>query len=387
MVGFPTGATSSGVLPYGVSATTAVGLSAVWRCLDVLGTGVSQLAWTEHRGTLELPLSRLARRPSAFYTRREWVQLVVRTMALYDVCYLLKLDPLDSEGVPMGLWPIPPQIITPRVIDTYMLTPPTSYLVGRTVVDAEHIIAIRRGPLPGVPDYLSGLLQMARAEFAGAIAQANYTSRYWQSGGPPTTVLTTDANLSDPQATALGNRWAQRRSQGPDHPAVLSNGLKAQEYGADPTTQSAVEAGRDQVAGVARYFGIPARMANAPSIDSQTYKTSQEENLDLVHYTLQNYIGAIEDAITDLLPGNRTMSMNSSVLTEGTQYARAQSWQLALGSAGSPGWMTRPEVREAEGLPPEEMEMMGMPIEDKPIEPANPMPSQAVVAATTGRPS
>jgi phage portal protein BeeE len=306
-------------------------------------------------------------------------------MALYDVCYILKLDPEDSEGVPMGLWPIPPQIITPRVIDTYMLTPPTSYIVGRTVIDAEHIIPIRRGPLPGIPDYLSGLLQMARAEFAGAIAQANYTSRYWQSGGPPTTVLETDANLSDPQATALGNRWAQRRSQGPDHPAILSNGLKAHEYGADPTTQAAVEAGRDQVAAVARYFGVHARMVNAPSIDSQTYKTSQEENLDLVHYTLQNYIGAIEDAITDLLPGNRTMTMISSVLTEGTQLARAQAWQLALGGGGNTPWMTPEEVREKEGLPPQEA-VTELPDDAKPLIPANPTPSQAVVSATVGGP-
>lgn len=384
MVGFPTGAQSSGVVPYGVSTTTAVGLSAVWRCLDVIGTGVSQLIWTEHRGTLELPLSRLTRRPSAFYTRREWTQLVVRTMALYDVCYLLKLEPADSEGVPMGLWPIPPQIITPRVIDTYMLTPPTTYIVGKTIVDADRIIPVRRGPLPGIPDYLGGLLQLARAEFAGAIAQANYTSRYWQAGGPPTTVLTTDANLSDTQATALGNRWSQRRSQGPDHPAVLSNGLKAQDYGADPTTQAAVEAGRDQVAAVARYFGIPPRMVNAPSLDSQTYKTSQEENLDLVHYTLQNYIGALEDAITDLLPGGRTMTMISSVLTEGTQLARAQSWQLAIGSPENPGWMTREEVREAEGLPPEEA-MTAIPdTEDKPMMPMNTGPSQAIVSATVG---
>lgn len=383
MVGFPTGG-GNGVLPYGVSSTTVAGLSAVWRCLDILGTGVSQLPWREHRGTLDLPLSRLTRRPSAFYTRREWVQLVVRTMALYDVAYLLKLDPEDAEGVPMGLWPIPPTIIIPRAIDAYTLTPPLSYVVGRTTIDAERIIVIRRGPLPGVPDYLSGLLNLARAELGGALAAENYAARYWQAGGSPTTVLETDANLSDTQATGFGNRWANRRSQGPDHPAVLSNGLKARPFGADPVSQSAVEARRDMTASVARYFGVPPRLANAPMIDSETYKTSQEENIDLLHYTLANYIGAIEDAITDLLPGNREMSMVTSGLTEGTQLARFQAYQLATGNAA---WMTGAEAREFEGMPPIEQSPANDDDSQRPLTPIDPQPTQAIIAATTGRPA
>lgn len=383
MVGFPTGG-GSGVLPYGVSTTTVAGLSAVWRCLDILGTGVSQLPWREHRGTLDLPLSRLTRQPVAFYTRREWVQLIVRTLALYDVAYLLKLTPYDSEGVPSGLWPIPPTIIIPRVVDAYTLTPPTQYVVGRTTIDAANIIVIRRGPLPGVPDYLSGLLNLARAELGGAIAAENYAARYWQAGGAPTTVLETEANLGDTQATSLGNRWANRRAQGPDHPAILSNGLKARAFGADPLTQSAVEARRDMVADVARYFGIPARLANAPSIDSQTYKTSQEENIDLLHYTLENYIGAIEDAVTDVLPGGREMSMVRSGLTEGTQLARFQAYQLATGNVA---WMLGEEAREAEGMPP--MEMTSPATDDDTQMPMMPAPMAqpaAMIEQTTGRP-
>ena len=386
MAGFPAGGGPSGVLPYGVSTETAIGLSAVWRCLDVLGTGVSQLPWTEHQGTLDLPLSRLTRRPSAFYTRREWTQLLVRTLALHDVAYLLKLEPYDTEGVPAGLWPIPPTIIMPRSVDTYTLTPPTLYTVGRTTVAADRLVIIRRAPMPGIPDYLSGVLQLARAEFAEAIAAENYASRYWQGGGSPTTALETDANLSDTQATALGNRYAQRRAQGPDHPVILSNGLKGRDWGADPTTASAVEARRDMVANTARYFGVPARMVNAPSIDSQTYKNAEEENLDLLHYTLQNYIGALEDAITDLLPGGRQMTMVTGKLTEAAQLNRYQSYSLALGGQGSQ-WLRPEEVRDLEGLPPMEADpAMHDDDSQMPVASVNPNPQAAIVSATTGRP-
>lgn len=382
MVGFPTGGTS-GVLPYNISASTVMGLSTVWRCLDVIANGVSQLPWTEHRGTLDLPLSRISRRPSAFYTRREWVQLVVRTLALFDIAYLLKLEPLDAEGVPMGLWPVPPQIIIPRSVDVYTLVPPTTYVVGRTTVDADQLVVIRRAPLPGIPEYLAGLLNMARAQFAESLAASNYASRFWQGGASPVTVLETEANLGDTQATQLGNRWTQRRAQGPDHPAVLSSGLKARPYGADLAAQSATEARQVQEAQIARYFGVPARLANVISEDSQTYKTSQEENIDLLHYTLQNYIGGIEDAITDLLPGQREMTMVTSQLTEGTQLARYQAYQLATGNAA---WMAPSEAREAENMPPMEMTM---PDDDsqRPMMMPDRGPSDAMIAATTGRPA
>jgi HK97 family phage portal protein len=384
MVGFPTGG-NSGVLPYAVSTPTAVGLSAVWRCLDVLGS-IATLPWSERRGTLDLPLSRLTRQPVSFYTRREWTQLVIRSMALYDVAYLLKLEPYDTEGVPTGLWPVPPQIIMPKNVDMYALTPPVEYTVGRTTISAENLVIIRRAPNPGIPDYLGGLLQQARATFAAAISAENYASRYWQGGGAPTTVLETEANLSDPQATQLGNRWAQRRAQGPDHPAILSNGLKARPWGADPTAQAAVEARRDMVAEVARYVGVPPRFANAPSVDSQTYKNAEEENIDLLHYTLQNYVCAIQDAITDLLPGGRELLIDTTSLTEGTQLARYTAYNFAA-NAATP-WMTTGDIREAEGMPPMEMGMME---DDDSQRPMAPMPSMApaagVVAATTGRPS
>src|SRR5262245_936945 len=80
MVGFPS---DGGLTSGGVSALTTLGLSAVWRCVDILSNGVSQLEWRERRGTLDLPPSRIVVRPQAQRTRREWTSLVVSTLALF----------------------------------------------------------------------------------------------------------------------------------------------------------------------------------------------------------------------------------------------------------------------------------------------------------------
>lgn len=350
LVGFPS---DGGLTAGGVTASTTLGLSAVWRCIDILSNGVSQLEWRERRGTLDLPLSRVVLRPQAQRTRREWVSLVVSTLALFDVCYLYKAGGTDSEGVPMGLWYLDPSIVMPGTTDifTQLFTlPPSEYFVSGQRVSADDIVALHRSPQPTISDSTGGIINIARTTFAAALAAERYASRYWQAGGSPTTVLETEQRLTPTQVTETSEAWAEKRSRGPDYAPVLSGGLKARSFGADPTSESAVEARRELVADIGRYFGVPTRILNAPTGDSETYTSTPAANQDLIRYTLQNYIGAIEDGITDLLPGGRRMEMVTRKLTAGTQYEQAQAFQLAVGKP----WMTAEEARDEIGLPPVE---------------------------------
>jgi phage portal protein BeeE len=131
----------------------------------------------------------------------------------------------------------------------------------------------------------------------------------------------------------------------------MSSGIVAEMFGADPTQQAAVEARREMVADVGRYFGIPTRTLNAPAGDTETYATAQEGNQDLIRYTFRNYVGAIEDAISDQLPGGRRMEMDIYPLTQGTQLQTSQALQLATGGKA---WMQVDEARELLGLGPVE---------------------------------
>ncbi len=362
MVGFPV---DGGLTFAGVTPSTSLGLSAVWRCVDILTNGVSQLDWRELRGNLELPPSRIVLRPQAQRTRREWSSLVVATLALYDVCYLLKAGQ-DAEGVPLGLWYIDPTLVMPITTGSASLVPSNEYSIGGQRVPADALVILHRSPQPTIPDATGGVLALARTTFASAIAAERYASAYWQGGGSPTTVLETDQKLDDPKAQQLSDRWALKRAKGPNHAPVMDAGIKARELGVDPTTASAVEARKELVADIGRYFGVPTSILNAPAGDSETYTTTEAQGMWLVNYTLNNYIGAIQDAISDNLPGGRVMRIDTSPLTRGSQLSRAQSWQIASGKA----WMTPDEVREAEGLPPLEL----------PIEPT-PVPTEAPVNA------
>jgi HK97 family phage portal protein len=212
-------------------------------------------------------------------------------------------------------------------------------------------VVLHRSPQPTISDTAGGIINLARTTFAAAIAADRYASRYWQAGGSPTTVLETEQRLTPTQTQETSELWAEKRSRGPDYAPVLSGGLKARSFGADPTSESAVEARRELVADIGRYFGVPTRILNAPTGDSETYTSTPAANQDLVRYTLQNYIGAIEDGISDVLPPGRRMEINTRKLVQGTQYEQAQTYQLATGNQP---WMTVEEVRDAIDLPPVE---------------------------------
>lgn len=354
MIGFPS---DGGLVTSGVTSTTVLGLSAVWRCLDILTNAVSQCDWYERRGTLDLPLSRLLTRPHPDLTRRDWVNFIVASLALFDRAYALPTGGLDSEGVPINLLPLDPSQVMPvSTIDLQWISPVPAreYWVGSLRVKRDDLVILNRGLLPGISETSMGIIKLARIKFAEALAADGYSSRYWQAGGPTDRALETESNMPDVVAQQISDRWAERRAKGPDHWPVLTGGLKAKMYGVDPTAQSAVEARRELVADIARYFGVSTSLVNAPAGDSETYTSTEVQGIHLNTFTLQNYFGAIEDAFSDQLPGGRRLYIDPARLYRGTLLSQAQAYQLATGSKA---WMTPDEVREAWGLSPTEEEL------------------------------
>lgn len=347
------------LVPY-LDGTSALGLSAVFRCVTILADTIADLYWRELRGpedgAIQIEASRLVKRPMVTMTRREWTWRVVATEALYNTAHLLHVGGFDSEGVPWSLLPVPPSAITPAdpLADPWGLVPPQRYMIGSGFVDLIDLSLVHRAPFPGIPDHLAGILQLARRNFGSALAAETHHSRYWQSGGPTQTVLTTDQEIDDTDAAAIAQRWVNRRTLGADFPAVLGKGAKAEDYGANPTTADAIEARREMVADVGRYFGIASRLLNAPRVgDTETYANVEDDAVDLERYTLRGYMGPIEDAISELLPGDyidgRRMRFDTTRLTQGSLEARARTYPpLVTG-----GLMSVDEARRIGfGLPP-----------------------------------
>lgn len=335
------------------SEAEAVGLSAVWRCLCVIADSVSAAPWGEWRGLNQLPTSRLVRRPAQSMTRREWTWLVVATLALYNVAYLREAGGADSEGVPWSLIPIPPMAITPEDPDPWGIRPPTAYRIAGERVSAEEIRRLRRAMLPSIPPEMAALLTLARATIGAAIAAEWYAAGFWMGGAAPLVVLSVDQEMTAQQMGEYADTYQEHRATDPSRPLVLGKSGKADTLGADLSNASAIEARNWLVADVARYFGVPPHLVNAPTGDSMTYQNVEQAGLDLARYCLGPFARPVEDVISDTLPGDpqegRHMRIDLTEFTAGGFLDRAQGYALATGSRP---WLTPEEVRAREGRPP-----------------------------------
>lgn len=339
-------------VPY-LDGRAAVGLSAVWRCVTLIADTIADMPWQEWRGDELLEPSRLIRRPYATMTRREWTWRVVATEALYNTAYLLHVGGTDGQGAPWSLMPLPPAIVAPKLTDPWGLSLPLAYMVGGREISADYVSVIRRAPFPGISENVAGILDLARRQFTAYVAADVHMARYWQAGGPTTTVITTDQELDGQQATDIRQRWVDARSLGTEFPAVLGKGAHADPWGADPTTQTAVEARREMTADVGRYFGLPTRILNAPAGDSETYSNVESDAIDLYRMTLRGYMGPVEDVISETLPGDylvgRRMAFDPSRFLQGDLATRTTAWTALV----SGGLVDADEARvRGFGLPP-----------------------------------
>ena len=344
---------------YPLTIVEAAGVSAVRRCVTLIANAIAGQRWTEWEGepAQRLPiLSRICKRPAAVMTRREWVWRVIASMALTDISYIYMAGGVDDEGVPGSLLPLPKEAIAPAgFTDPWGVFPPTAYTIAGIAgtVSGEAVIPLRSDFWPGVPPHLQGILQMARNSLMSAWASDAYASRYWQAGGTPVTQITTEQDLDNNQAETIANRWRDRRSMGPDYPAVFGRGAHADPWGADVSQALAVEARRDIAAEVANLFGVASHYVNVnPPGSSMTYSNVQDEALSLDRFTLSGFYDPIQDLISDLLPEERFMLIDMTRLTRAAQESRFRAWAIATG--GKP-WMTAPEVRIEEGLAPNEI--------------------------------
>ena len=344
---------------YPLTMLEAAGIAAVRRCVTLIANAIAGREWQEWDGIRQVkPVSRLVKRPAAVMQRREWVWRVIASMALEDIAYLRMVGGVDDEGVPGSLIPLPRSAITPSgLVDPFGVFPPTQYTISGVAgtVSGEEIIPMRSAFWPGIPPHLVGILQMARATMMASWSAEAYNSRYWQHGGVPTTILTTEQELTQTQAEDLGELWRSKRARGPDYPAVLGKGATAKDFGADVANATAVEARREQTLEIGRLFGVPAQYLDiALAGSSKTYANLNDEALSLERFTLAQFVDPIQDTISDLLPGDeyddRRMVIDMTSLTRAGQEARYRAWQIATGKP----WMGVDEVRTEEGLPPDD---------------------------------
>lgn len=309
----------------GMSRDRAMKISTVNRCVEVLSNSMAVLpVYIMDEGTKErLTQHRLGRvlwgRSNEAMTTFDYQRLMLCNELLRGNAYAW-IYRNSVSGHPMELIPLPPDYVRIRVDLSghlwYFFTHPVS---GETTMlrpeDVLHYKAYSEDGIEGI-----SVLRRASLTLSTAQAAAQYENSTWRSGGQPSGILTTEADLGntievrrpDGSTEKVDPKEELRKSweavhRGPGNAfrvAVLDLGLKYQPISMTNTDAQFVESSEIRVADVCRFFGVPLHLAYA---GKQSFESNEQNGIEFVNYTLLAYETqwGQEDTYKLLLPGER----------------------------------------------------------------------------------
>ena len=337
----------------GMSRDRAMKISTVNRCVEVLSNSMAVLpVYIMNERTKErLPDHRLGHvlweRANEAMTAFDYQRLMLCNELLRGNAYAwIYRDP--RTGWPRELIPLPPDYMTIRVdLDGhvwYFFTHPTTG--ETTMLRPEEILHYKAYSEDGIEGI--SVLRRASMTLSTARAAQQYENSTWMSGGQPSGILTTDADLGnsievvqpDGSKVTVDPKEQLRKSweavhRGPGNAfriAVLDLGLKYQPISMTNSDAQFVESNEIRVADVCRFFGVPLHLAYA---GKQSYQSNEQNGIEFVNYTLLAYETqwGQEDTYKLLLPSERSAQLrikrNLKVFLKGDTAAQS-AWYRTM---------------------------------------------------------
>lgn len=337
-----------------LNAETAMLISTVYRAVEVLAIGVSQIGIDQWRGDRRIPAAPIIVKPDTDTHRPAFLEWTVVSLALDGNAYWRILR--GPGEVPICLQPLNPVEVSPvrdrqtGKVRYYWrgleLTPG-----DRTGGDIVHLQKLR---IPGRDKGL-GPIEAARAELTGAMQARDYSSSWFEQGDVPSGILTTEQVINGEQAETYRKVWAGYNPEtGEYEPSghgvrVLGSGLKYDALQIKPADLQFLETQQFNTTQIARLFGTPASLMLAVvEGNSQSYSNVEQDWIAFTRFTLMAYIREIEEALSSVIPYGNTVRFNVDALHRSDTLTRYQAHQVGIES----GFLTVPEVRVIEGLDP-----------------------------------
>jgi HK97 family phage portal protein len=341
----------------------ALRISDAYACVRAMADDISSLPVAAFRDT---PAGHQAVGPDALISRllaRPWpgatcsdlfAQIVVHLLTTGNA-YVGKFRGGDGTIVQLGLldpMTVQVELWGQRIVYRVWLPDQDTSEFGPS--DVLHIKAMSQ-------DGLHGLSPVTQARLALTIS-ANLqesTRQFFANGSRPSGILEVSGPSSDFTVESIRDQWDTRHRGTENHGriAVVSGAAKFTPVAFSADDSQFLQQRELSAREVARVFGIPAWRIDAEQTSSRTYASVTQQNLFYVQHSLRPWLARIERAFTqdaDLCIGQLCLKFDLDGLLRGDPDLRTQIYQRALGSSTQPGWMNRAEIRELDGLPPEE---------------------------------
>lgn len=346
---------------YQVSALSSLEVSTVMACVRAIAEGCAQVPVYVHevndRGELgpkvSHPLQRIfTRRPNQWQSGFEFRETLLIHLALVGNAFVFISR--RADGSILELIPIEPgRVLVTRERDM-SLTYRVTFEDGTTPILRPNQMWHIRGPSWNTWMGLDAV-KVARESIGLAVATEAAHAAMHKSGAQVSGLLSLDEKIS-PEKFALLGAWLDKHAVGGERqgkPIILDSGAKYHNMAMTGVDSQHIETRKHQVLEICRHFRTNPMIVGAS--DTPTYASAEQLFTAHVVHTLLPWSERIEQsADANLFDPEEGVELRHDFngMMRGDANARASYYSKALGSGGSPAWLTQNEVRADEGRDP-----------------------------------
>jgi HK97 family phage portal protein len=343
-----------------VSIDTAMQVSTVWACVNLLSSLVASLPLKLYRtktdGSREEAkdenLYRLLHdRPNAFMTAYEFWQAMLVNRELLGNGYAIKYFQDDNPKKELiALWPVSSNQMEKRVLEDGSVV-----FVHYTEKETRVYAAERIFHIKGMGN---GLVGMSRLQFAaGAIGLAQAidarTSKFFANGAKPAGVLKIDKVLKPEQRNAVRDNFKELQEGNSDNLFVLEAEMSYQQIGISPQDSQLLEQRKFSVEDLCRFFGVPSFLVNDTEKTTTWGSGIEQMLLGFYTLTLRSILTSVESSIRkDLMTAEQRARLTPEFLFEALLRMDSNGRAEFFVKMVQNGIWNRNEVRRKDNLPP-----------------------------------
>ena len=362
---------SFGIVPaaagVSVTATSAMRVSAVYRCVALIAGAISTMPahlyrnGADGRERVDDPLWwMLNEQPSENWTSASMWEAIVADMLLRESGFVF--IGRDGMGAPRELIKLPWLSVATDLVPSTRHGKALRYYVRDTDGRAWGVDPADMLHFPGFGfdgERAMSVISWAARNAAGtAMAMDEYAGKFFAGGSHHSVVIESPGSMKKEQIENLQTAYANKFSglqNAHRLPLVLTEGLTAKPVSITAQDAQLLEARKFQVTDIARAFGVPPHMIGETTASTSWGTGLEQMARGFVAYTLQPHLVRIEQELNRKLfrTARRFVEFNRDAAMQGDSKAEADYFKAALGGPGSgPGWMAVDEARKLKNLKP-----------------------------------
>ena len=339
-----------------VTVNSALQLSTVWACVNLLARTVSTLPLNVYRrldggGRIvarDHPLyGLLHNQPNADMTAVVFRQVLLAHLLLWGNAFVEKSF---SAGRLVALTPLFPSCVEKKRRDNgsffYVYNDPAK--ATRREIDESHMMHIPAFTMDGLLGV--SVIGCARQVFGNAMAADEAAGKTFANGMKSSGLVTMDMLLKPDQREDVRQHVKKVSADG--GVMVLEKGSDYQQLSMNPQDAELLATREFGVEEICRWYGVPPHMVGHTGNSTSWGSGLEQQVLGFLTFSLQPWLTLIEQQIgKDLLLPQERGELYAEHVVEGLMRADSAGRAALYSSGGQNGWMTREEIREKENLP------------------------------------